>query len=364
MAEPQAGPKPTHIERVSPSLAEELRGCELRVAFRGDARFAALRRPRPAAALGVVVHDLSERVARGEFDALSSTDAGEALAAAWEAGVAEQAKRLQEAWRPGIPPEPTRWPGYALARVRCLRRLNEQLAHVGASPGRGQAASTSAEVWVEAPGEPIGGRIDRVEETPAGTQIVDIKSGWTVSDELRPSHRRQLLIYAYLWHAAHGEWPIAASIQRLDGSRITIDVVPAEAIAAAQEALTLLRQYNEQVKSGVSASELARPGSDSCLHCDFKVACDPFISALTPDWQWYRKAIAGQITSSHGDEQRVIEITVSHSNLDLNGSTARLIGLPASLAGAPGSTLIATDLLPTHDSSEARYAWDSTVRRG
>src|SRR5262249_31355733 len=158
------------------------------------------------------------------------------------------------------------WPGYALARVRCLRRLGEQLAR-RRGPNGETAARIRPELWVQAPTEPIGGRIDRVETTLAGVEIVDIKSGWAVADELRPSHRRQLLIYAYLWHAAHGDWPVAASIQRLDGTRITIDVVPNEATAAAQEALALLRDYNARVTAGATAAELAHPSSESCLHC-------------------------------------------------------------------------------------------------
>src|SRR5262245_61766559 len=174
MADWLPAPEPSQLDRVSPSLAEDLLACQLRVAFRGDPRFAALRRPRPGAALGVVVHDLAERATRGEFDDLDEPALTEALTEAWQEAVAEQATDLQRAWQPAEPPEPERWPGYALARVRCLRRLKEQLAQRRAASG-GRTPGPHAELWVQAPDEPIGGRIDRVESSAAGTKIVDIK---------------------------------------------------------------------------------------------------------------------------------------------------------------------------------------------
>jgi hypothetical protein len=361
MADTLAAPKPSSLERVSPSLAEDLRGCELRVAFRGDSRFAPLRRPRPGAALGVVVHDLAERVARGEFDDVGEQALAGVLTSAWEDAVAEQAAALARAWAPGHPPEPTRWPGYALARVRCLRRLKEQVAERAAHGGR--APAPQAELWVEAPDEPIGGRIDRVERTVAGVEIVDIKSGWTVSDELRPAHRRQLLIYAYLWHARHGEWPVAASIQLLDGTRITLEVDPQEAIAAASEALTLMRGYNARVENGATAEELSQPGAETCLHCDFKAVCSPFFEALSPDWTWYRKALLGEVAGTHGDDQLVVlELVISRSNLAESPSRARVIAVPAQLGAVAGTAVAAVDLLPAQRPTDARYAWDATMR--
>lgn len=360
MADAAAAPCATPLERVSPSLAEDLRACGLRVAFRGDSRYARLRRLRPGAALGIVVHELAERVARGQFQHLPDDSLDEALKTAWDTAIARQADTLREEWNPAEPPAPERWPGYALTRIRCLRRLREQVRQRrDSTPNGGRAPQ--AERWVQAPEAPIGGRIDGIEHTSAGVEIVDIKSGWTVPDELRPSHRRQLLIYAYLWHAAHGEWPVAASIQRLDGSRIDIIVDPAEATAEAEAALDLMAKYNREAAEAENAYELARPSRETCLHCDFKVACHPFFDALDSSWRWYRRAILGDVKEVLGGEAAVVEVECRKSNLVDGADRVRIVALPASLVPSVGASLAVTDLLPGQAPSDVRFAWDTSL---
>jgi RecB family exonuclease len=72
---------------------------------------------------------------------------------------------------------------------------------------------------LQAPGLPLAGRIDRVEFTDRGVQIIDLKTGTDPAGGMRPEHRRQLLLYAYLWAKTRGEWPTKAAIESLGGRR-------------------------------------------------------------------------------------------------------------------------------------------------
>lgn len=185
-------PERRPLERISPSLAEDLRACELRVAYRLDPRYQAACRLRPAAALGLVSHELDEAVARGEFDAIPDKYLDKELGREWERRIAIKVEELAAEWAVGRVPPPERWPGYQFTRVRLLRRLAEE-----ARRRRGRSSglpAPQAEVWLEAPGVPFVGRVDRVERSGGEVELVDLESGLTVGEEIQPAHRRQLLL--------------------------------------------------------------------------------------------------------------------------------------------------------------------------
>ena len=133
--------------------------------------------------------------------------------------VDEAFHELQAQSELGVVPERTRWRGYQIVRVRTLRRLQEELA---TRRGGGGLAGPVAERRLEDATLRVAGTPDRVEVRADGVEIVDLKTGWRVDDQLAPAHRRQLLLYAYLWHATQGVWPARASVQRLDGERVSI----------------------------------------------------------------------------------------------------------------------------------------------
>jgi hypothetical protein len=112
-------------------------------------------------------------------------------------------------------PPPERWPGYQLTRVRLLRQLSEEANRPRA---RGKGISAKPEVRLEAPGLALVGRVDRIERSSKDVELVDLKSGWGADDDIRPAHRRQLLIYAYLWQAMSGNWPTKVSVNVSMGS--------------------------------------------------------------------------------------------------------------------------------------------------
>src|SRR5262245_55624375 len=76
-------PEPASLARLSPSTAESLLECPLRVGFARDSRFAALGRRSPTAILGEVAHRLFEAAGRGQFDGINPTEERQRLSDAW-----------------------------------------------------------------------------------------------------------------------------------------------------------------------------------------------------------------------------------------------------------------------------------------
>lgn len=235
-----------------------LHTCELAVAFRLDERYAFLDAPTPASILGTVAHELAELAASGRFDTIADGQLEAELHQAWLATLTPRETEFANGHPFAPVPAPQRWPGYEQTRVRTLTLLAEEIRHRRASAS-GSSVSTSPllEIPLKPDGIPLHGRADRVERHGNEVDIVDLKTGWTLGDELKPAHRQQLLAYAYLWHATHNEWPTTASIQRLDGTRLSFLVDPNEAEAAAAELISALNVFNEHVATAdIQASSL------------------------------------------------------------------------------------------------------------
>lgn len=327
-----------------------------------DRGFDELRRPSSASALGLTSHDLTEAVSRGDFSSVEPDALFGALERAWDAQIEAHYRELEVAWPLGSVPRPERWPGYGPTRRRLVRRL---VTKAQARERRESAPATTrvvVEQLLEPPDIPLYGRADRVEQRDGRTRIIDLKSGWTRAHELRPSHRRQLLIYAYLWHALHGEWPTEGTIQRLDGSRMTLEVDPAEAEALAQELFAQRETFNSAVASEDPIWSLASPSAESCQYCDFKAACPAFFEETTETWGWYRKHAIGPISevAQVGVAFR-LDIDVEAGNLPSGVGVARVLGIPVAVAPSTGARVAIVDALPTPVPGELRVGWDSQI---
>jgi hypothetical protein len=355
-----AAPERRPLERISPSLAEDLRACGLRVAYRMDPHYRGMRRLRPAAALGLVSHDLAEAVARGELDVIDDAELENEIADAWDRHIAKKAEELAAEWPLGAVPPPDRWPGYQLTRVRLLRRLAEEVRR--RRDQKTGLAAPQTEIWLKPEGVPLVGRADRVEHRDGEVELVDLKSGWTVDEEIRPAHRRQLLLYAFLWHAIYDEWPRRISIQRLDGQRATLDVDLGDAQRLASEVLAQLAAYNRQASGGDEAEPLASPSAEACAHCDYRLVCLAFFRALSESWGWYRRSLLGEVVgTTEVDALGVLEVALEASNLAPEIEVARVLGVPSSLTPALGARIAVVDATPTPIPQDVRAAWDTRI---
>lgn len=353
------------LERVSPTLGESLRRCFLQVAFASDSRFRFLHRPSIASALGTVAHEVTEAASRGRFAGLCDLEKAETFDSDWQSAISRAQLALSAGWPLAPIPLPSRWRGYELVRTR-LRRLVIDQPHHGDLPHSAGAIAVgpaTVEAWLGEPSGRLYGRADRVETAADGSiEIVDLKTGWLLADEMKPEHRRQILTYAYLWHAETGTWPARASIERLDGSRLTIQVAPSEAEEVAHSLLAEVDRFNAAVTTMHSAAELARPGPDTCEFCPFRAVCQPFFSAVRNEWGWYRRAALGRVagvTSVAGSA--VVELDVESSSLADDASGARLLGVPESFVPPPGTKIAVVDATPARSQADMRVAWDSQL---
>jgi PD-(D/E)XK nuclease superfamily len=347
------------LRRVSPSLGAALLACELSVAFRLDPRYDFLHTPTPASALGTISHDLAEEVASGRFDSVPEAEVAQALEDAWAAKLTLAEQELAESHPAGAVPPARRWTGYQQTRVRTLSLLEAE-AHARHGGETLATASLALEVSLQPDGVPLHGRPDRVEMNGSEVELVDLKTGWTLPDELKPVHRRQLLAYAYLWHVVHGDWPQTASIQRLDGTRLSFEVEAAEAEAVAAELVRALDTFNGHVSTGRAPLSLASPTPANCQYCAYRPICGAFFNAVTPEWQWYRKSCLGSVTSVLADRDPTrVDLAVEAGNT--GGSQVSLINVPRRLAPAPGAILAVVDAVPTRVVGDLRLAWDTTL---
>jgi RecB family exonuclease len=334
----------------------------LRVAYRLDKKFSALRRPNPFSALGDASHELTERVERGEFDSLSQEQLRGALEKAWEELIASKYVLVRDAWPIAPIPTPDRWPGYQRTRVRLLKSL----AH--ARRGRVSSAETAAarvlvEKWLEPPGIPLRGRADRVEIAADGVHIVDLKSSWEYGSELHQDHRRQLLLYAAMWQRLNGEWPHSASVETADGRRLSMRVDVAEAEALVDQAVAAFNDYNAAVRSGIAADTLASPSPESCRHCSYRAVCGPFFETISASWGWWLKSVLGTVNGINGSDSGRCALTIAAtaSNLDETHADVRVIGVPSALAPPPGSTVSVVDACPRPERRELGVSWSTQL---
>lgn len=362
-ARPAAAPALAPLDRVSPTLGESLRQCFLRVAFALDKRFDPMRKPSTATALGIVSHELAEAASRGRFRGVDLETAMRLFDDEWDTAIGRERSKLEEAWPLAPIPPSQRWRGYELVRTRLRRMLLRGVETEDYRPL--EAEKRQIETWLEDAPSRLFGRADRVDVFSDGSvEIVDLKSGWALPDEMKPEHRRQLLAYSFLWHAQHGVWPKTAAIQRLDGSRLTVDVDPEAAMLVARELLAKLEEYNAAIATDPSPDALASPSAESCGFCDYRAACSPFFGALTHEWAWYRRHALGRVARvTEAGGSAVIELEAENSNLPEGVPSVRLLGFPSALAPPIGTKLAITDATPARAAGDARVAWDTRAIR-
>jgi hypothetical protein len=98
-------PHPRPITKVSPSLANDLMTCGLRVAFSQDPHFSTQwRRPNAFTALGSAAHAVTEAAFRRTDWAEDDATRRWQLEAQWDKEVTRSVDRLREAWAPALPP--------------------------------------------------------------------------------------------------------------------------------------------------------------------------------------------------------------------------------------------------------------------
>lgn len=349
------------LHDLSPTTAEALRQCGLRVSFRLDQRYEGMSRASLPAAVGIAAHRLAAMVSMGRFDEVPSGHLLDELGRVWEALLSELNSQIQARSPLGEVPSPVRWPGYQLVRTRLVQQF-AKIVEASREQGKRTAHEVESERKLHVRDEGLVGTPDRVELGRDGIEIVDLKTGWTVGDTLDPIHRRQILFYAYLWYRVHGEWPVRGSVQRLDGHRVTMKITPEEAIEEVAAAKTLAEAFDRSV-SRQNPVALATPSPDTCRFCDFKGACWAFFAADRGDKRVRSINLLGEVSgvSHRGNVQSVELVSVRGDIKSSSGSRMRILGLPEGSEDlTAGLTISVTDAHPLR-SADARVDWETRV---
>ena len=355
------------IGDLSPTLASSLQQCWLRVAYSRDPAWKRLRRPTDRTSLGTAAHALTEKAWRGELSRSTTATDEESLNAGWDQVIAQQHARLAAAWAPAVPPEPLRWPGYALTRARLLRRLLPAVAQRTAPTARAHAVPGGPDhlpslPWVERRLKDVRtglvGTPDRVEQRGDDVVVVDFKSGVHQAD-VTAAQALQLLLYAHLVQVARGALPQFAVVLDGAGKEQALSTL-APAVAEAVAGVTASRDRYNAALVGATPASMASPGPDVCRGCPYRAVCEPFAESWSEDWKVGR-GVWGvlQKQSQHAGTWEV-EV-LARGPVELKASLVRVTGLVAALPAAPGDevAVVRTDVLG--DPHVLRSRWSTLL---
>jgi hypothetical protein len=274
----------------------------------------------------------------------------------WMDAIAVERRRMADETPFGEPPPPERWSGYQRVRVRTIRMasaMSRSTRVAGpAAPGKG---SLRIERSISSSDGNVVGRPDRVETNGAGVRLVDVKTGRRADPVVSDAERRQLLIYAYLWHDQEGVWPTTGTIQTSEGRGIDVELDPAAAIATVREAVAARDEANTFIAEGGGWQSLARPSMDTCRHCPFRVAC-PSYWTICEQTERYSQDIAGKVVAR--DPAGTIILAIMAGTLGSETTRVRAVGHHAHEMH-DGANVAFQDLAPLAGSEEVTAIWES-----
>ena len=286
-------PHPLPIESISPSLANDLLACQLRVAFSRDPELRSWRRPSTYSALGVAAHWVTEKAFKRSHWPTDAVQVRNRLVELWDGEIERGASALANAWAPAIPPPPNEWPGYSLTRARTIRRAVKLLTSRSAGSGD-RIPGTGIEIELTDAESGLSGRADRIDRDGSATRIVDLKTGLRQGAPT-DDQRRQLLLYAVLAQRATGAWPSSIAVEDASGFQYVQELSAPQAEDVLQEVESARSEFNT-LTSTARFTEVAQPSADRCRWCAFRVVCRPYWQELRADWQ--HRSVMGRIVET------------------------------------------------------------------
>ena len=274
------------LEHISPSRYGYLSSCSLRELWLGASHPALLPRS-PAAILGTLAHQVLATASQ-----VSCSPDSIAILSLWNEIATNIDSRLANSWlERSLYPLSRSARSYEVVRLRVLERV----ARIAASRGRAVATPRPGfgfEVGVRSREGLIRGRIDWVYGAHNGPVIADFKSGHILENpsaavaEVKPEHKLQLWLYAGLYSATYGKWPVRLGVVPLNGERVAVPFDPSACEKLAFEATRALRILNDKVDSLLAsghleaAQRLANPEATLCRVCLYRPACPAYQQAI------------------------------------------------------------------------------------
>ena len=154
----------------------------------------------------------------------------------------------------------------------------------------GDRSKLSAEKWVQTPDGKAGGKIDLINDTPEGVEIIDFKTGALTDKDspagLKEEYIIQIKMYAALYHAQNSIWPVKLTLEGLNQESYSVDADPSECSRLLHDAKTLLYETNELIDAGLSPDDFAQPSPEACRFCQYRPSCSKYWKSRTDDKTW------------------------------------------------------------------------------
>jgi CRISPR/Cas system-associated exonuclease Cas4 (RecB family) len=358
-------PAPRNLASLSPTMLNLLLQCGLRAAFEQDDSFRRWRRLTPRSAVGIVAHRLMADAYSGYFADQDKQRRTALLEDRWNVLIQKQAALMRAAWAPAEPPEPRNWPGYAIVKVRMIRRLagvrNQQRISAGAGLGATAPAGAAMpnlpliEHRMEDQATGIYGTPDRVERIAGRLRVIDLKSGLHQQD-VTDDQRRQLLLYAHLVEVTFGQPPDDLVIADISGRETYVPFDASDRVEAVRVAQQTREAWNSVVSSRRPYS-LATPGQNACRWCPFRVTCRPSWETSEPEWEL--PAAAAGFVSDVSRSQHEVRL-VQELPKAVADESIRLVGL-VEPGISTGDHPVVTDV-DRIGQDAGRLRWSSRVR--
>lgn len=315
------------IPAVSPSLAELLRICPLQAVLNRCQELRRFTLGSPKAWLGVVYHEVLEKLWARDRPDLNDEEWVNYL---WDAAV--------ERIRGSAAHHPLdcrflnheNWPGYHLTRAIVLVRAREALSRNPRSrdtPAQSTETSATQGVVREQTMHAMNGQLRGQPDVILESEIWDYKSGTVLEespngvDRVKDGYVRQMRLYGHLVNENVGRRPRTGKLLPMQGNPVEIELAPEECEAEAEEAIELLNSLNSQAAKCESVHDLAMASEASCYWCSHKIHCEPFWASVSDEWWAERNnaCVSGILldlpTEIHSGRSHTLGISVSAGNV-------------------------------------------------
>lgn len=311
----------------------------------------------PAARLGSVAHQLLEEAGRGDF----STAATGSIERRWEELVLDAEGAASANWLDRhLLPLSAAIPDFEVRRLQALSAAHALAAEVSVIAdvaGPPNARHVGCEVPVSTPDGLARGRIDAVTPSNGGVVVKDYKSGAIYGHgadrEVKPEYAVQLKLYAAMYAAMTGTWPVRLEVVPISGSPESIPFSPDECEQLMTEALNLRARINSVVTSELPLPSrehnLASPAPSVCTYCAYRPQCAPYDDArLTdPEAGWPRD-LSGVLMERRtlGNGRLFLLLKGESTTFQIRGLDPSATRHPAVARATVGDTISAFNLRP------------------
>jgi RecB family exonuclease len=220
-----------------------------------------------------------EQVSRGALQGKDETEWRESILHLWHEEVEKHERQILDSKSERHYGAAERWPRYNLQKALTVHKALEIAASLQRSSERMVKGSWATEQHMQGHDGKLRGRIDAVYLSEVGVEIIDYKTGRLYEEDeegelhLMEKYRRQLLLYAAIYHGETGHWPTRGHVMPLTGEKVSIEIDPAKASHEEERAISLLTRFNSQIALKGSHQSLAKPAETTCRYCGYRTIC-------------------------------------------------------------------------------------------